>query len=300
MNDFVAAAEAAAGESTPISGAALINRFLDGKNGSAGEFHAIDRNLYHKEKVVARLCPNGAVLTGESNLPDTAINDAFVGTVYSRGRPLRRVKSFANLASAKDRLAELDSGDAESFSNIAGLFGFEYTAFELDALQRAKDFRTRVSEYFTKIEEEEKARVKSAEDAARRERLEGQMIAWDSGTGPARNTNVRGAGGGQRIRVAANPHRSGGRSYPAVETSTGQRTTVAQVQRAWNHCTKYWHGGKPLGGGYYAGRTTIAGGRSITAKSDGVDFGCQTVTRKEAERFADVMGWNRATPPTEA
>jgi hypothetical protein len=291
MNAFTSAATKAAApaelEKTTIAG--LMSRFLTGGSGTSGEYHTLEGNLYHKKKVVARRTPKNLVLLSESHLPDVEANDLLIGSIFATGNGLRRLKSFDNLTTPADRVTDLDEGRLDDFSGVAALFGFTYSDEEVKALETAKAFRQRVRDFFTKVEEDELNRIRTAEERGRAERVAAAALPWDRGEGATRNSTVQGAGGGQRIRLAKPINRSG-RIVQRVETSIGNMTTLRQVQTAWEYATRFWHGGEYYNTSYGASKY-IGGSRQIKVHGDRIQFGCQTVTRKEAERFADVMGW---------
>lgn len=292
MNAFATAAKAAAPEELEkTSTTGLISRFLTGGSGSSGDYHAVENNLYHKKKVIARLTPNGTVLLPESNLSDVQVNDVLIGSIFASGRGLRRVKNFDRMSNPTDRLNDLEEGRVEDFSNISSLFGFTYSDDEVRALDIAKKFRERARAFFEKIEKDEADRVRTAEERALAERLAAAALGWDRGEGKAQNSKVQGEGGkGQRLRLAKKGLVRRGVEHKQLETSTGHKTTLTQAKRAWDYASQQWSR-YPNHGSQHLNECYLAGGRYCRVYGDRVEFGCQTAYKPEIERFAKLMGW---------
>jgi hypothetical protein len=245
-------------------------------------------------KVVARLTKEHSVILPKSNLGQIPIelNDELLGQIYMRGRKHRRIDGFDFLTNPADRLAELKTGRYEDFRAVAELFNFNVEEEDFAAIDRAKGLKVRVQEFFSTLQKEEEDRIRTAEEKARLERIAKEAVTWDTGEGAQINGSVTGSGGGQRLRVKkSNPK--------MVETSTGYSLTVVQAKKSWEFASKYWHGEKVLPSYGASIAITRSNGwrgsrRDAEIRNGNLHFGCQKVTRAEAERFADVMGWARA------
>lgn len=285
--------------------AELVNLFLSGSNGSSDTYHVLDNILYDGNRIIGRMANNGAVLLPNTTIDDVEFNDTLIGTIFSQGRKMTRLTDFSNLTSSVERLKEVDNGKFDQFGAVASLFNFEYTPAEVASIELAKNFRERIKTHFDKVRAEETERVRLAEEKAaaeraikekaeREARIAKTAILWDQGKGNAANSDIKGAGGGQRLRASLAKDR-----YPKFETSTGYSATIGQAKRAFDFASKHWHGTQEMPGWRGSARINIPSGncnsRRVEVTAAALHFGCQHVTRAEAERFADVMGWARAT-----
>lgn len=264
----------------------LVSRFLDGGNGKSGDFTSIDGALYESKRVIARRGSDGSVILSNDSIDNVELNDQLMGRLFAGNHAFRRISGFNQLTSATHRSAELKAGTYDDFRAVANLFGFTYSDEDFAAIDRAKEFNGRVSEFFTNLQTEERDRIRTAEEKERAERAAKLKIAWDTGTGAATNYDIRGEGGGQRLRLRA---RQTGR-VQRIETSQSQSLTIVSAKRAFDFASAYWHGG---------GRVTHRRnprGYNIAVDHNSLSYGCQSITRAEAERFADSMNWERAKP----
>jgi hypothetical protein len=292
-----------------VSTAELVAKFLGGENARSSDFSTIDNALYEGQTIIARRAPDGSVLLPTDSVKSVELNDQLMGQLFAKGTQFRRVAGFSNLTNAEARKAELKSGAYDDFKAIAKLFNFEYSDDDFAALDRAKAFSERTGAFFGAIQAAELEKVQAAERAAREERLKSAIENWDTdlASNPV-NSSVHGAGGGQRLRLRPAGHsrvtrtndRWGGRhtstsriATSRIETSVGHTVALTSAKRAFEFASKYWHGGKPIGA--YV-RMQGRGGHAVHVYPDRIQYGCQSVTRREAERFADVAGWDRAIP----
>lgn len=292
MNTFT---DSVKSELTEHTVASLVGEFLAGRNAKSKAYSSVDRALYSGNKIIARLSPDGSILLPKSSYSDVELNDQMVGQIYHQGKNFRRITNFDDLSSPIARVNDIDSRNFDDFRAVAKLFNFPFDDIDLKAVERAKEFRERVRTFFKKIQDEEQERIRTEEERSRAARVAKEAISWDTGKGSATNSNVEGSGGGQRLRRKI---KASGDRYDKVETSTGHQLTLNQAKKSWEFATKCWHGGQQLYGS--SRRKTISSGgyygrsRSAVVTETHLKFGCQTVTRQEAERFADAMGWARA------
>jgi hypothetical protein len=276
----------------------LVGDFLEGKNASHEKFHSLENTLFNDRTIIARRCNDGTIILAENGVLPTELNDQLIGQMFAKSQKYNRVDDFCSLTDPMKRVADLKNGNFDQFETIANLFQFPFEARDIAAITRAKEFTARVSDFFSKLQKEEQDRIRTAEEKERAERVAREAISWDTGVGSTSNPHVEGAGGGQRLRLKKKTKSD---RYEMVETSTGHALTLNQAKKTWDFASKFWHGGKLLSS-YGASRTISSSSgyygrsssRSAEVHHDRVHFGCQRVTRKEAERFADAMGWERA------
>lgn len=293
MNAFTSAVKS---ENQEVTIPVLIQSFLIGKNDKSGNYQALNGALFHNKTVIARRCGDGTVLLPSNSVSDTELNDALIGSLYANEVPFRRLIGFDTLLNSSQRVSDLRNGKYDDFRAIAKLFNFPIKDGDIEAIERAKSFTKNVSEFFEKIEKEEQDRVRTQEEKERIERVKREAISWDTGLGLTRNEKVEGAGGGIRLRLSTKKIKR-----PTIETSTGHTLSVRLAQIAWDFASQYWHGEKQLLTTCGVDKVLYNGGwrssgRSANVTTDHLRVGCQKVTRKEAERFADVMGWKKKEP----
>jgi hypothetical protein len=199
MNAFTAVVKAAEDEvALPV----LVHRFLIGENAKNGDIQSINGTLYEKTNVLARRTKNGTVLLARNSLANTEINDALVGSIFANGVAFQRLDNFSTILDSSLRVNELRNGKYTDFATMAALVGFEYSQADIDAIERSKAFTKTVTDFFTKLEKEEKERLKSAVEKERAARVEAQAIEWDKGNTRSSNSEITGAGGkGYRLRT---------------------------------------------------------------------------------------------------
>jgi hypothetical protein len=285
-----AIAEGTVTTETPIekpTTAQLVLHFLEGSESQNDNFTSIGGALYQGKRIVARRAKDGTVILPTASADNVELNDQLMGQIFAAQRSFRRLDGFDSLTDPSSRSRELKTGNYDDFRAVANLFEFEVNDEDIAAIERAKAFNTRVTEFFTKLQADERDRIRTAEEKERAERVKQQAITWDSGEGRATNHSVTGAGGGQRLRL-----RSGTRG--TIETSHGQTMNVRSAKRAFDHASRFWHGGEIRT--YRNSTLRSSSSYNAVASMTELSYGCQSVTREEAERFADVMGWERAKP----
>jgi hypothetical protein len=211
-----------------------------------------------------------------------------MGQIFTRQRNFRRIPNFSTLTDPKRRTEELKSGRYDDFRAIANLFGLEVSDEDIAAVERAKEFNKRVTGFFDTIQSIEKARIKAAREAEKRALADAAAASWDNGQGEAADYRITGAGGGQRLRLA--PGRAGSRR---IQTSAGRELSYAAAKQSFDFASQFWHGGRRITRNNSTSART-RGSYHTTVTASNLHYGCQHVTREEAERFADKMGWARA------
>lgn len=249
-----------------------------------------DDKLYDGGDLIAiKMSGNRFIL---SNNLKQDISDSLIFCVARVNGTFSRT-NISSLYSPATYTAAIEKQDNDTLALARSIFGFEYTDEDTSAVQRAKDFTERAKTFFDDITkkqaEEKRVRELAAMEATERKRYE----AWDKGEGTSSNHLVLGAGrSGLRLRT-----KPGGSNRVYVESSGGQRTTIGVVKRAWNYACGHWYQGKGFG---YRGSTESSyslgnsyNSRTCRVGADYVNIGCQRVSKDEAERFAELQGWNR-------
>jgi hypothetical protein len=295
-NAFVAEATTSSANKT-FSDKEVIDSFFLGVDASSLLYHSRGSVLFYGSEIVARRTPSNSIILPKNSHRDVDINDYLIGKISHLAIPYIRLDSFSQITSPTIRIKDLESDKFSEFSEVAKLFGFEYSQADFNSITRSREFKNRVTQFFTLIEEKEKEEARIAQEEANKELSRKESISWDTGEGEAVNPFVKGSGGGQRLRL-----RSGSSRTIKVETSRGHELTLKQAKRSWDFASKYWHGGKKIENSSWSSsrgavlRPRSSYGYKTVVTNSTLKFGCQDVTRKEAERFASSMGWARAIP----
>lgn len=270
----------------------VVDYFLVNDGDYTSEEYRIDKGrLYLRGTLIAMKTEGDILISQDITPPDS---DTIIFSIAKAGRTFRRTH-LGDLINPSLRIKELESSEVDKFSAIAKLFELEFTEAELNSFMVANKFRERVNAFFIAKQQEEAETKRAAElaamDAIQRERTE----KWDRGEGQNRTGLVKGAdGNGLRLRLKSTT------KTKRVYTSGGEYTTLGVIKRAWNFACEYWYGGKEFPShSTYASKQLTKGGyygssaRYAEVSKDTIKIGCQKIHRKEAERFASLMGWNR-------
>jgi hypothetical protein len=266
----------------------VIDHFITKEGSYLDDKCRVDNGkFYYLGNLVAIKSKSGVLISSGVN---QELSDALIYGLAKNGLSLQRV-NLGSLTNYTARISDLEGGKIESFKQIADLYGMEYTEEEVNSFATATAFKERVKEFFERVHQQEAEERRKAEAAAMDAITRKAIEEWDLGKGSARDSRVKGEGGGLRLRR----HDSGSKNY--VYTSQGEKTTLSVVRKAWNFACQHWYLGKELqygeatksvsSGSYYSS------GRSATVTKDTIAIGCQKVTKAEAERFAALQGWNK-------